>query len=238
MPDDTPVRDLMGELLQGARDRFDDGGEGRCERVSTAQRELLRWLAHFQDAAPSRNAVELLDGTRAALLEAATYVGIGLGRAAVTSIRTQVDLLLAYTYFVDHPREWGRLSERDEGFMLRAELRRYHEGLFPGFARRLGIVEQAAGAGLIETYRTLSAHVHAQSTFTVPTAARPAELLASEEFLDSVMDIQQQTADRLSEYLVALYALSWQDLPRDPVERVGAMLTEGQRATLFPRAGT
>ncbi len=221
-------------MLDGQRERFDDDGVDRCEKAMAAQREILIWLQHFRNSSDGL-ASELLDGTRAALVEAASYLAVGFGRSAVMSIRTQVDLLLSYTFFADHPREWQRLGDRDEGFMLRSDMLKYHVEMYPGFKARLNCVENHNGT-LVESYRTMSAHVHAQSAFTTPAAASPIDLLASKAFLDSVVQLQAAVQIRLSDYFVALYAHQWQDLPDAPVERVRKLLTKPQLGVFFPTA--
>lgn len=205
----------------------------RAEAAAAAQSELLEWLSHFRDCSPDGLATELLDGAHAAMLEAATFVGIGLGRGALMSIRTQVDVVLGYTYFSEHRREWELLVENDEGFMLRSDLRKYHEKNFPGFRKRVGVVESRVGT-LKDVYRTLSAHVHAQSATTTPASRYPAELVSSIAFLDSVVELQREVVLRLSSYLVALYALEWHDLPATPVARTRAALSPSARQVLFP----
>ena len=64
------------------------------------------WICWYSDCRPNSHAPELLDGAKASVIEAVSYVGLGLARAAVTAIRTQVDLMLGFTYFREHTADW------------------------------------------------------------------------------------------------------------------------------------
>lgn len=220
---------LIDELLTKQGDLYREGGEARIRRMHLSQSELLMWISHFE--ASTGCARPLLSGSRAALAEALSYVGVGLGRAAIASIRTQIDLILSYTYFSDHPREWDLLIETDTGYMLRGDILTYHTKLFPNFSQRLALVEAKGTLG--EIYKLLSAHVHAQSSFTAPTAVLPVDLVATTTFLDSVIELQEASVLRLSNYLTALYAAQWQDLPKQVVQRVQALIKPKNKAIFF-----
>ncbi|MFN7138312.1 MAG: hypothetical protein ACK4UN_03120 [Limisphaerales bacterium] len=147
-------------------------GLARAERMSAKVGPLLQWIHWYRSHFQSSSALDLLSGTRASALEAMAYVSVGLGRAALMAIRTQIDLMLSFTYFKDHPVEWERVRTTGEGFMLRGDIYSYHKTSDKGFLSRLAMIESKAQVSLEDLYKTLSAHIHGQSPFTVPDSKR------------------------------------------------------------------
>jgi hypothetical protein len=203
---------------------------------SDAAEPVLLWVDWYQKFRPQASAPELLRGARASVLEAVSYVGLGIGRGALTAIRLQVDLMLGFTYFREHPAEWRLLNWTGDGFKLRSEIVKYHREMEPGrggFNDRLGIIDQARKPTLEECYRTLSAHVHGQSANTAPKTGSVLELIATKATLQQVVELQKQTADALSAYLLALHAREWNELPPAFVTRGKSLLTPEQQKVFF-----
>lgn len=194
--------------------------------------ELLLWLTHLKSTS-SGVAVSLVDGAKSAALEAISYIALSLGSASMNAIRTQVDLVLSYTYFCDHPKEWEVLTQSGNGFKLKSEIVSYHKEIDKGFLQRLNIIEDASGVSLDKIYRTLSAHIHGQSPFTMPKSTAVTDLIFEKELLSSVVILQKQTSLMLSNFLTALHAPHWVDLPDVPVQRVRNLLNPKQVPLFF-----
>ena len=203
------------------------------EACARAAQPVVTWIRWYRIHRPSRSGSELLDGARAAVLEAVGYVNCGLGRAAISAIRTQVDLMLGYSFFREHPAEWRRVCETGEGFKLKSELVKYHREIQSSFAAKLGMIEQASGLELDKFYSVLSAHIHGQSKHSSPRAQELSELVWTEKLIGEVVQLQEKTANALSNFLLAVHAREWTDLPPTVVAAAQKLLTATQRPLFF-----
>lgn len=227
------IQKETNDLVASVTQAVGAGGATRVSDLIEAQKLVYLWLDHYSSSQGAKAARELLDGTRAACIEAAAYQALGLGRAVVAGIRTQVDLLLSYTYFRDHPAEWKRLCETGEGFMLRGEIERYHRDFDPGFGARLGMLDSLGVEKLSDLYRIMSAHVHAQSNLTMPSASHLVEVVSPAPFLLTIPDLQRRVAAALSRYLVTIDARLWVDLPRSAVQGVADLFGKAEARQKF-----
>lgn len=195
--------------------------------------ELLIWLdclaTHFQ----SSTALELLNGARSSMLEAVAYIGIGFGRATITAIRSQIDLLLAFTYFCDHPQEWDVVQKTGNGFMLRSDIHKYHQETKTNFTKKLALVDASEENSLTKVYRILSAHIHGQSPLTTPKSGHFKELFSSHEFITSLIELQQQVDRCLSNYLAVIFMEMNISPPSHVESRIKEQLTTKQRRIVF-----
>ena len=168
MPDaEAQVRALISRVsAQG-----EETGVELAIAMDQAASEIRLWLNYFEMTTEKPEGPELLRGARAAVIEAIGYCALGLGRAAVSAIRTQVDLLLGHTYFREHHREWNQIQQTGNGFRLFGDIVKYHTEIDPTFSARLVAAEKATGNPHRGVYRLLSAHVHGQSLHTLPTAS-------------------------------------------------------------------
>ena len=149
------------------------------------------------------------------MLESVAYIGLGLGRAAIGAIRTQIDLLLGFTYFYDHPYEWNSVKTTGKGFKLRSDIDKHHKDTRKKFASDIDKIEHSEGRSLLSLYRILSAHIHGQSRLTVPKAGRFVELISSDSFSDSLITLQMQVSISISNYLTAVFLSEGIDPPRE-----------------------
>jgi hypothetical protein len=197
-------------------------------------REMFDWLGYFQTEFGGICASELLKGAQAAMLESVAYVGIGLGRAAITSLRTVVDLTLGYLFFCKHPVEWTRLEQTGDGYYLKSDIDKYCQSTIDRFRDRSTPLEQAAGVTLASVYKILSAHVHGQSSSTIPRAGTIVSLVSSRGFLVSICELQNGVVISLSNYLVAACVYDPVDLPSSVRKRLRDTLTPAQYKVVFP----
>ena len=220
-------------ILKAMDDHANAGGREMARKVITSAKPLLAWLRHLEEHQERVCAEELLLGARAAVLESATYLSLGLGRAAITAIRCQIELTIGFTYFGCHPDEWNRLNETGDGFFLTSPVYEYHKENRRGFTSRWDTIEKVFKLKIKDLYGVLSAHVHGQSRFTIPRAGAMEEFVLSQKFNASIVEIQQQTAQALSNFLLALYADEWAALPAAILEPVLEKFDAQQRHRFF-----
>ena len=158
---------------------------------------------------------------------------MGLGRAAVAAIRTQVDLLLGYTFFRDHPVEWKTLHESGEGYRLFSKIIKYHGEIDQNFNNRLAIINKVVIPTNQELYRVMSAHIHAQSTFTIPSFSKMEDLVLDQVKIESIIKLQQETSKALSALLLAIYGKNWINLPPELYLPIRSQMTKKQIPIFF-----
>ena len=155
--------------------------------------DLAAWIDHFRSIAKSETAIELLEGVQAATLEVVTYAFLGLGRAAITAIRLQIDMVLSYTYFKDHPVEWETVKGTGDGYMLIRDINKYHGEIDSNFNTRIGYLNNKPGRSLHDIYHILSAHIHRQSPYTLPALGPLESIVLDLEMMNSIIELQRQS---------------------------------------------
>ena len=208
-------------------------GEELVREIIPAVEDFAVWIANFRSVADSDIAQDLLRGAQAAALEVISYTFLGLGRAAITAIRLQIDMILGYSYFKDHPIEWEKVKQSGDGFMLFSAIQAYHREIDRNLGQRLTSIEQRSPYTLNKLYRILSAHVHGQSPFTLPNLGPLESTVLSVGLMETTVEMQKQTTDALTCYLVAVYAKQWPQLPKQFVTHVSRLLTPRQRPIFF-----
>jgi hypothetical protein len=221
------------DLIKSISLSANTGGGDAALAAAKSQKLIVLWYDYLWCHRKSKGAEELLSGVRAAMLEVVAYLTVGLGRAALSAMRTEIDLLLSYTYFSEHPKEWQRLNESGDGFMLREAIYKYHEGNTRKFKERIGLLEQAYDLKLQAVYRIMSAHIHGQSSMTAPKANELSSLIVSDIFAKSVVKLQLQCSEALSNFLFSVYADQWPGLPEEIVKNVTSKMSPGQRCAFF-----
>lgn len=214
-----------------------DNGEGRLNDANAASLELVHWLDHLMAIYGSCDASEILMGARASIVETLAYVGMGLGRGALSAMRTQADLFLAFSYFYEHPREWLGVCKFSRGFMLRGDIEKYHRESIPDYRKKIGVLDQAYEFTLQDVYRILSAHIHGQSSFTLPTSHDFQGLVSSDTFLASVVALQGKLSIALSNVLAVAFLSDGIQPPPTTSSRIQAKLTVPQLGILYAKSG-
>ena len=204
----------------------------RMMKTNKACRELLIWVDFLQAGMPDCSGKALLNGARASMLETIAYIGLGLGRAAILSMRTQIDLLLGFSYFFDHPREWATVNATGNGFKLKGDIIKYHQEKI-GFKNKLTMIEAHETYSLNEVYRILSAHIHGQSPHTLPKAGNFDELLKTPTFCDSLTELQEQVTRGISNFLLVVFLHDSIQAPEQVLVRVKKGLTLEERMAVF-----
>jgi hypothetical protein len=204
-----------------------------AELVAAQLDDVGLWISYFRAASDSNAAFELLDGVQAAALECVAYSYLGLGRAAITAMRQQIELLLAYTYFKDHPVEWDYVRRTGDGFAMFSFVEKYHKDKDSQLSNRLGMIDHRVPHRLKDIYRLLSAHVHGQSPYTVPRGSDLSSIVFRRELILELPELQLQSTASLSNFLVAVYAGVWPELPKKLVSNVSSFLSPVERRLFF-----
>ena len=203
------------------------------EQCGANAQSLVEWTHWYRTKRKAEWCVDLLSGVEASVREAAGCVALGLGRAAILAIRTEIDLLLAYTYFYEHPSEWRRVGQTGDGFKLKAELIRYHIDFTPGFGSRRDVLETAAPPSLDSVYRKLSAHVHGQSSHSIPKVSELKELVWPKRALEEIVEMQAQVAKALSFFLLAIHGHELTEIPQSFIDDAKKVLSAKQEKVFF-----
>lgn len=225
----------LAALMSSMQAFASNDGARRSGACATACSELLAWTHLLRGTFSEAPAIVLLDGARAAMLESCAYLAVGLARAAVGAMRLQVDLLLGFSYFVDHPREWEYVCSTGSGFQLKGGIDKYHASMQEEFIVRLKMLDGAKKETRVsQVYGILSAHIHGQSTLTIPRAGVFAEVVSTPPFVDSVVRMQEQVAVAVSNYLAVVFDGHGIDPPEIVMERIAAKLSSSDRRKVFP----
>lgn len=227
------INEQFSALIDTINDHDKDKALDFMKRTTKSCSELLLWIDYLNSQFPDSPAKELLIGSRASMLEAVAYIGMGLGRAAIGAIRTQIDLILSFTFFCEHPREWEQVKTTGEGFKLRTDIYNYHKDTKKNFNSKLAIVEQHEDYTLIELYKILSAHLHGQSPLTIPKSGHFLNLLSSDSFLESLIELQACVDRSLSNYLTVVFIGMDLSPPLEPQARIKKMLKTEQVKKVF-----
>lgn len=221
------------ELIRALKQSTDAIVPSLGKDISEACVPILLWIKYLRSIHNNRSAEELLIGTESALIETCTYCYLGLGRAAITAIRTQVDLLLCYTFFRDHPVEWNRVQNTGEGYRLYSEVLKYHSEYTQNFKTRLEIINQIVDPKPKDLYHFMSAHVHAQSPFTIPTFDKMSDIVLDQTQIESILDLQKKTSTAMSGLLLAIYGNDWVDLDLELYLDIRSIMKPGQASVFF-----
>ena len=229
----TNINDQIQDLLKTLNDTSVILVPSIGKEASEAGTSILLWINYLRSVHHNRAAIELLNGTESALIESCAYCCLGLGRAAIAAIRTQVDLLLGYTFFRDHPVEWKTLHESSEDYRLFSKIIKYHGEVDPHFKNRLDIINKIVIPTNQELYRVMSAHIHAQSTFTIPSFTKMEDLVLDQVKIESIIKLQQETSKALSALLLAIYGKNWINLPPKLYLPLRSQMTKNQISIFF-----
>lgn len=221
------------QLLHAVSHAGTTNGEALCTKVEAVATPLLLWLEYLLAFRVTGSADELLKGCQSAIVESAACVAIGLVRPALFSLRGQIDLLLCWLYFKDHPVEWQYLERTGEGFMLKKDVLKYLDAHIAGFSTRLGILKQCKLRGEEDPYRLLSAHVHSQSSKVVPTLKALADVVMASRTCSEFVDLQAECIEYLNDILLGVYASAWAALPKPLVDAARNRMSPGQEAVVF-----
>jgi hypothetical protein len=228
----SQLTDLSNKVATNCQSR----GVKIVEATEAASRPLLLWAQYLKTTFATGTADCLLDGVLSGVREAAACIALGLVRPALNSMRLQMDLLLAWVFFKDHPVEWQRVQDTGDGYKLKNDLAKYYGDNNQRFTRRHAILRDTRTRQVEDPYRLLSAHMHGQSEYVVPRVDKPVDIVASVKLQDDAIVLQAETCEFLCDILWSLYADKWTSIPeqlRKPL--MARFVSAEQRGEFFSK---
>ena len=190
---------------------------------------LLDWLNYLRQSETTNVADGLLDGTQGAIVEAMGCLALGLARPALSSLRSEIDMVLAWLYFKDHKVEWNHLRDTGKGFRTKTDVLSYISDHWPGFQTRFKLLAQGHTREEEDPYRLLSAHIHGQTEFTTPRVAPLVDLVVDAGLSGECVKLQHDVTEYVGDVLLALYGDKWAALPNSVKSGLKGRLNAKQR---------
>jgi len=188
-------------------------GVSSVQQYDNSSLLLLTWLKHLHQTKLTDSADYMLEGVGSLIREAGAYLAMGLVRAAMFSMRGQIDLTLSWLYFKDHPTELKKVESTGKGYKLASEVLAYLGDVNAGFKTRFGILEQVSERKAKDPFHILSAHVHGQSKTVIPSVDSFDQVVQSAELAQQFVQLQRDASEYLSDVLTCVYMIDWAAIP-------------------------
>ncbi|WP_155639826.1 hypothetical protein [Burkholderia cepacia] len=224
----------VNELIHNSSIFAQNNGENLILEIEKSAILLIKWTSFLISYRKTTIADELLNGVMCAIREGAACLSLGLVRPTLFSMRAQIDLMLTWIYFKDHPVEWRHVNNTGDGFKLKTELFKYFNEMHPSFGTRFGILKDIRTRKEEDPYRLLSAHIHSQSMAVVPNFAHLKDVVSSPALALDCIQIQFDVSEYICDILTGLYLedhLKVDDEIKNSI--VNRIKSEKQRQTLF-----
>jgi hypothetical protein len=134
-------------------------------------------------------------------------------RPAIFSIRSQLELVLAWIYFNDHPVEWRNFEKTGKEFPMRGVLVKYFHANSDRFTDRLKILAKVRKRKDEDPYSLLSIYVHSVTAGAAPLVGQLSTVVQSATRCDECVKLQEEVSEYLTDVLSAWYANRWMDFP-------------------------
>jgi hypothetical protein len=203
---------VISELEDRVMNALSTFGEDTLASFTGAAQPLVLWIDHFERSGSGCEV--LLSALRGVIAEACACATMSLVRPALSLLRSEIDVALAWLYYSEHPREWRVTNASDSGFKLKKELLQVFETIDPCFKRRFGLLKQVMKRKIDDPYRLLSAHVHLQSEVVLPTMTSLADIVQP-GLTTQVVELQSEVTEYISDLFFAMYAGDWVALPTE-----------------------
>lgn len=201
------------ELRQVAFQFSETNGAGLSADVENQSELLMHWVSYLSKYQLTGVANQLLEASGSAIRETAGSLSMGLLRSALFSLRAEIDLVISWIYFKDHPIEWGYVNRTAEGFKLKSEILQHIGVHYEGFNRRYGLLVQIKKRQEIDPYRLLSAHIHGQSEPVLPVVNDLKDLVQDKVRCQQCAQVAFEVSEYLSDILLSMYSTNWMALP-------------------------
>ena len=225
--------DQVARLRLCVNEFTDKHGSTLTRQVEEHSSLVLQWLSYLNSYHRTGTADELLAAYSSAIRETSACLALGMIRPALFAMRTQIDLILAWIYFKDHPKEWHRINKTGEGFKLKKELFDYLSNYYAGFGTRYGNLNQISKRKEEDMYRLLSAHIHGQSNPVLPVTVQLSDVVRSEESCKEVAMSTGDLAEYISDVLYATYAEQLHSIPKEIVKSINSRFTSKNQKKEF-----
>ena len=227
------IRDNVAALVAAVSQHGTDIGVDHCRDIQAEADVLLDWLNHLRKSETTGVADALLDGTQGAIVETMGCLALGLVRPALSSLRSEIDMILGWLYFKDHKVEWNHLRDTGGGFQTKAQVLSYIGDHWPRFKTRFKLLEQQKTRKENDPYRLLSTHIHGQTDFTAPRVSPLVDLVADARLCADCVVLQRDVAEYISDVLLAIYGNKWASLPTPVKAGLDERLNAKQRKVFF-----
>ena len=227
------IRDNVAALVASVSQHGKNIGVDHCGGIQKEADVLLEWLTHLRRSEATDVADALLDGTQGAIVETMGCLALGLVRPALSSLRSEIDMILGWLYFKDHKIEWDHLRDTGRGFQTKAQVLSYIGEHWPKFQTRFKLLAQQKTRKEDDPYRLLSAHIHGQTDFTTPRVSPLVELVADQSLCNECVVLQRDVAEYIGDVLLAIYGDKWASLPAPVMAGLDKRLNTRQREAFF-----
>jgi hypothetical protein len=208
------AKDAHAALVDAVSDLVKKSGEKYIVETESAASLLLCWCAHLRESHSKNVCDELIDGVVGSVQEVAVSLSLGLVRSAIFSLRSQIELMLAWIYYNDHAVEWASVQRHPSKFQMRSTFITYFKNNSDKFEKRLVQLDTQAGRGKDEDlYAILSTHVHSTSIAATPKIEPLQNLIRSSDKCDQCVEMQRAVSEYLSDVMISWNAQHWHDLP-------------------------
>lgn len=226
-------KDEVASLKKVISETLAAQGEKRIKKSQDACLPLLKWLAYLRNSERTGSCDEMLTSLQSCLVETAGSISMGLVRSAIFSMRTQVDLAVAWLFYKDHPSEWNAVVSTGEGFFLKREVFEHFSVYNKQIEARLSLLEKYKRRKISDPYRLLSAHIHGQSTLVIPKFKNLSDLVYSDKRCEEAVALQAEVTEYISDVFVAYFGSKWASLPEDVVKDAKDRVPDDKLPILF-----
>jgi hypothetical protein len=112
--------------------------------------------------------------------------------------------------------EWEFVDKTGNGYMLKTEV--------------IELLRQTRKRREDDPYRLFSAHIHSQSSYTVPTIGSLEQVVSQRTVCDECVQLQAEITEYLNEVLLSCFADKWASLPEVIVANARSRLDNKQKA--------
>lgn len=225
------VQAQTAALLAAVTSTSHSEGVSIVANFETKSQLILSWIDYFETEETRHTCDELLIALRASLLEAAACLSLGLVRSSVYAIRLELELLLAWLYFNDHPVEWSKASTGGTDFPLRKQNLSYLERYSTGFDKRFELLKKNSKRTNKDPYHLLSTFVHGSAIHAMPGFENLAEVVQDSGSIQACLSLQEDVAEYLSDVASCWFYSKWHDLPELVRADLSARLNAAQLKT-------
>jgi hypothetical protein len=204
---------MIGGLKSKLSRTLTSHGQVNVDHFTASARVVLLWIDYFERTHEA-DATGLLGALRGILAEVASCIACGLARPAMHLMRTEIDVMLAWIYYSEHPREWRNVNVSADGFKLKAELLKTFDAIEPAFKRRFSLLKAVKKRGEDDPYRLLSAHIHVQSAAVQPSLACLSDIVQPTVIVQ-VIKLQQEVSEYIGDVCFSMFAGDWVALPAE-----------------------
>lgn len=190
-------------------------GPDICLNVESNSILLLHWVKYLTSYHLTGTADDLILAVGSSLREVAGSLSLGIIRPALFSLRSQIDLVLTWIYFKDHPVEWRYVNTSGEGFKMKKDLISYLALYHECYGTRFGILKSVSLRSEDEPYRFLSAHIHGQSVAVLSNANNLSDLVRPILECNECVKAVYEVTEYLNDVLLAVYTDNWMSLPEE-----------------------